>query len=144
MAKKSPVEFALVLRDTKGRFARSLPKVLTEARRLFAADVTSAFDQSRSPEGVPWAPLKARASLPLILTGKLRKASIRAAEAAVISGGRMAAKLASSAVRYGRFHQQGTKTIPKRRFFGYSKETRKTIPRLIAGVAVQAAKGGRK
>jgi phage gpG-like protein len=141
MAKKTIVQFVHTLKDTRGRWARSTPEVEKKAKKLFKEDVQNSFDQSRSPEGVAYPPLRVRVGKPLVLSGRLEAASIRAVEAAKWVGNRLNAKLASSRVRYGRFHQFGTRKIPVRKFFGYSKSSVKAIAKFIAKQAAKAAVG---
>jgi phage gpG-like protein len=142
MAKrKTPVEFAMQVRGARGRFARATPSTVRLTRELFAKDVQSNFDGSHTPDGKAWPPITHRPGKPLVLTGRLMQASVRAAGKAQLEGGKIVARLASSAVRYGKYHQFGTKRIKQRRFFGMSKSSAKQIAKHVAKLASRSFRG---
>lgn len=141
MPKKTPVEFALQIRGARGRFARGTPSTVRLTQQLFAKDVQANFDGSHTPDGKAWPPIRHRVGKPLVLTGRLMRASVRAAGKAQLVGGKILARLASSAVRYGKYHQFGTARIKQRRFFGYSPKSANLIAKHVAKLALKSFRG---
>lgn len=96
------------------RLLKSLPKMMTK-------DIQKFFAEKKGPNGVPWKPRKGRATHPLlILTGDMYRAAIAVVQKPVIRKTGMTVKLEEEKAP---FHQQGTKNIPQRQFFGLSDET---------------------
>jgi phage gpG-like protein len=96
------------------------------ATRAFIAglkkDVRQAFEMSRDPvTGQAWHPV-ARPGKPLILTGLLMRSTLAAVDAAKPWGGGLRVQV--SEPFYAPYHQNGTRTIHRRRFLGASQETR--------------------
>lgn len=93
----------------------NLGPVLEVIKNDILSFVDSRFAQSKSPSGVPWAPLKYRQGNPLIDTGNLRNSI-----SAQIAAGTLIQ--VTTNVPYAGFHQSGTDTIPRRPFFPTKSE----------------------
>lgn len=79
------------------------------------------FLNSESPDGTPWAPLKYRVGMPLILTGLMMTQALSAAASPVISG--QTAVINPDEPFYNLFHLFGTRNMPARPWIGVSEET---------------------
>lgn len=121
-----------------GSHARALrsvkPKVVEGIERAFAAeaDVVS---------GRPWAPRKERPGgrksfrKLLVLTGRLKRAALAAAEMATINGSVL--YIAQRDPKRAKYHQTGTRRMARRRFLGVSKAAVQALRRQLAGEAVR-------
>jgi phage gpG-like protein len=114
-----------------GKLARlDLSPVMRQGALLVVADLKSRYDRSVSPEGVPWAPLRrprrrsAGADKPLLDTGQMRAA----VTATAVLGG----IVASNAVGYAGFHQEGTRRMVARPNMGFSGEFLADFQELLA------------
>lgn len=123
-----------------GRLVADLTDALVNRRERLGArafveglkrDVASAFAAGVDPvTGTPWAPLKYRPGQILVLTGALRAAALAAVDAARPSGWGVTVTLDNPA--YAGVHQNGSKRVPRRRFFGISPETTAAVTRNCA------------
>ena len=112
----SGLDEAIARLDEIGQRARDLRPVLAVAAEDLKTLVDDSFEQSRAPDGSPWAPLASStvarrrqgSSKPLIDTGRLRN-SINA------SSGPSSLKVGTN-VPYAAYHQFGTEDIPARPF----------------------------
>ena len=87
------------------------------------------FQTRRGPNG-PWPPLKSRSGQPLVKTGHLRGSIFHAIGGDYVRIG--------TNVKYGRYHQEGTRTIPERAFLGVTEadkgELKHAIESYIEGI----------
>jgi phage virion morphogenesis protein len=129
-AVKAPVDFAPLLR-----------KVAVQLR----SDVLACFDQSRSPDGAPWPPLKpatvrrrrggGKGAKPLRDTGILMlSATAQGARGHVEQVSGAALTFGSNLDRAG-WQNFGTRTIPARPFVGLSARGLKIIEEMCADFA---------
>lgn len=97
------------------------PSVQASVRSTFFNATQSNFFGAHDPEGKPWAPLKWRKGAPLILTGNLFRTTMEdimhTPVSATAAGLRFVVKLTTP---YGKYHQRGTRTIPRRTFAGWN------------------------
>lgn len=105
------------------------------------ADVSRAFATSSTPAGEKWAPLKWRKGQALVLTGLLYARTMAAVMNPRIV--RNAYVFETSDPPYGKFHQHGTRRIPRRRFFGMSASTITYIATKLKNTAATFLVGGR-
>src|SRR5262245_26052808 len=103
-----------------------------------AAQARRSFDEGRGPDGRPWRPLKkpskrrgGASAKPLRDTGLLM-ASLSARGAQHVEEYQPAALEFGTAVRYGRYHQDGTRTIPARPFLGTTPAMDERIGEIVA------------
>lgn len=110
-----------------------------EVRVIVAADIDSHFAESTAPDGTPWPLLKRRRGKPLILAGKLRKSARRMALRAKVEQNRQGTKISldrDDLEPYGPFHDDGTRTIPRREFTGLSDKALDRIAESTADAVV--------
>lgn len=110
------------------RVLRSLPRDVGNEALLFFNNL---FKVEQEPNGKPWAPHKnndgspraSRRSL-LVKTGRLRK-SIRLVE---VTRNKVTV---GTNVEYAKYHHEGTKHMPRRRFLGKSTVLNRRLQRMI-------------
>lgn len=107
--------------------------LLDRFRQLVADSVADNFAGSHDPSGHPWAPLKRPrpGRKPLIRTGDLMMSAVEMAwhSQRTRDGLQFDFDLLPF---YGRFHQDGTATIPARPFFGISAELTHRAEEMLA------------
>lgn len=106
--------------------------VLEFVRTRFADDIKKNFTESRSPELVPYKPLKWRSGTPLILTRALMRAATESLKSAEWSGsGRLAFGM-SGTPKYWSYHNYGTRRIPQRRFYFPRRTTLDELAKIVS------------
>lgn len=107
------------------------PDLLKFVRERFSDDVRRNFGEARTPYLEQWPALRWRVGMPLILTRTLMRAAIASVEKAEYAGkGRIAFGM-SGEPKYWRFHNEGTKRIPRREFYGPRQSTLKELMALV-------------
>ena len=139
------------IRLPTGRFPReSQAAALRAVVPRLAADAKAAFDQRRDPATLkPWPPRKvARGRKPLphplmVLTGKLKRATVEAAEGATITGSTLTMKVKSP--KYAKYHAKGTRLMPARPSVGVSRAARMILAKQLVkqGLRVFRSRGVR-
>lgn len=100
------------LSGTTAKLLTGRAAFLDDVGKRVALSVRSNFDQSRSPEGQRWPALvREPERKPLIKTGALLGSVGHAVHPDYVAIG--------YEMPYGRFHQEGTRWIPMRRFLGF-------------------------
>lgn len=132
-------------RDLRIRASRMRSGVISDevrerALRMLAEDAALNFDTGTGPDDLPgkrdvWQPLKRPrrdgSTKPLVHTGRLRAAVARLATQQSVHQPFSTARLVSE-VPYAVFHQQGTRTIPQRRFLGVGRRLRMRLGPVLA------------
>lgn len=117
-----------------------LTPVLEEAALMVALDVQRSFARAETPGGFKWAPVKKPRGRPLIDTGKMIDAVLRAVKTPDIGKDEIVFDF-RGAPHYTLYHQFGTRRMPARPFLGMSKETLDVIAGLLADDAVSFVLG---
>lgn len=125
--------------------------LLRKVAVLLRSEVLGCFDQSRSPDGVPWAPLKLSTIRRRRKGGKgakpLRDTGILMLSATASGAKGHVEQVTATSLVYGSnldragWHQGGTKTIPPRPFVGLSQRGLKIIEEMCADFAAQKIAG---
>ena len=116
--------------------SKDLTPALKEARATMLNSIDKNFKQGGRP--IPWKPLalstlryklrKGYSPLPLTRTGQLR----RSITGAIIrETGAVSRLIMGTAVHYSRYHQRGTRSIPKRSFLVFQEKDLEHIGRSI-------------
>ena len=96
---------------------------MKRAATRFSVSVMNNFLESRAPDGTPWAPLKYRIGMPLILTGWLMRSATETMENATYDSAKKELVATMLEPFYGIFHQFGTKRgLRARPFYGFRSE----------------------
>lgn len=112
------------LSDLMGALAEAFPRdyagAVSLVRQIANEERERCFDEARSPDGVPWAPLspatvrqkqrRGYPASPLVRTGALREGE----------------------TSYGLFQSRGTRTIPARPFEGISEQAADRMAEAVA------------
>lgn len=96
-----------IRRMTNPAFTHAIARRLTGTAVKLLADE---FRKSQDPYGTPWRPLKYRQGKPLLDTGRLRAAAV--GQPADLTTGAVVRVVIP--VEYASYHQDGTRTIPRR------------------------------
>jgi len=112
--------------------AASQATILNFVQTRFAADIAANFEESRTPEGQSWPPLKWRVGKPLILTGSLMAAAVGSVRAARWTGaGRIGFGIGGEA-KYWTYQNYGTRRIPARRFYFPRQDALSELASMVA------------
>lgn len=108
------------------------------ASKQISEDTANNYLESRSPDGVPWLPLKWRIGMPLILTGMMMEKSVLACRHPAITGGggQFDMLITLDTPFYFPYHQFGTYRIPQREFFGIRPETEASFDQMLEDAIV--------
>jgi phage gpG-like protein len=124
----------------KTRFpAGSYAAVLKPARDRMRQDTEQAFGLRKDPvTGRKWPQRKGQYPWPMLVkTGTLRQKALEATAAAVVNGNTLYVKLKD---KVGKYQQEGTRLIAKRRFLGASPGTIAVVKRGLSKAGKSAAK----
>jgi hypothetical protein len=126
-----------------------LTRPLQTVGLYLAAQARRCFDEQRSPDGVPWAgwkhPPSARRGGPsakLLRDRDVLMASLVGKGAYHVERVTRASLLWGTAVPYGKYHQDGTRTIPARPFVGVSGPMLDRIEQILLDYAARVFGGG--
>lgn len=108
---------------------------------LMATSTKKNFERSSAPDGTPWPPLKRGQRKPLIKSGALMAAATSAFAAGRSRGDDFVYEVDTP---YGSFHQEGTRTIPKREFLGVSEDMGLALSRMASEHVIEQATKGYK
>jgi phage virion morphogenesis protein len=121
--------------------------LLRKVAIVLRSDVLRCFDESRSPDGTPWAPLKPQTvrrrrgggggAKPLRDTGILMLSATAAGARGHVERLTATSLVFGSNLNRAQWHQGGTKTIPARPFVGLSQRAVGIIESMCADFAAQ-------